>query len=103
RISSIIDDAHNTWVEAASATDFVEGYPGEPNTAVRLGIWYCIGAAAVTNITATMTQTVDSMAISVLEASGVTNVDPVDLADADHDNDDIDVQAGRTTSFANDL
>lgn len=79
RISSVIDDAHNTWVPGA--TGFAVGAPSEPETAVRVAIWFCTGAGAATKVTATATQTCDSMTIDVVKLSGVTNIAPLDEGD----------------------
>jgi uncharacterized membrane protein len=103
KISSVIDDAHNAWIEVPDGTDFVAGFPGTPESAVRLSVWYCANAAAVRQITATATETCDSMALQILEASGVTNVSTVDASISADDNDDSAIVATVTTSVANDL
>jgi hypothetical protein len=104
KISSIIDDAHNTWEE--DVTEFVVGYTGgtpEPTTSVRLSIWHCAGAKAITRVTATATQTCDSMAIQIIEASGITNVSELDISASDEDSDDVSVVAAGTTTNNEDL
>lgn len=102
-ISAVTDNAHNVWTEAV--TDFVVGYDGtspQETTAVRLSIWYCAGAAAVREITATATQTCDTMAMTILESSGVTNVSPMDSGFPTHgnDSDDLAVVVSGTNSTA---
>jgi len=78
RVSSIIDDAHNVWVEGP--TDFAHANSWDPYISGRVSIWYCINAKAVSQITVTMTQTVDALGVQFQELSGVTNVNPIDLS-----------------------
>lgn len=79
RISAVTDDAHNVW--QPGATGYSDGASGEEETAVRLAIWFCAGAKAATKVTATATQTCDSMTIDLVKISGVTNIVPLDAAE----------------------
>jgi hypothetical protein len=101
KISSIVDDAHNTWIEGV--TDFVTGYTDTPESAVRLSIWYCPGAKAITKLTATATQICDSMALRIIEATGITNVSTLDVSASDGDSDDSSIVATATTTNAADF
>ena len=68
KISSVIDDAHNIWVEAVTECGTSAG---DLYAATRISIWVCIGARAVTTVTATGTQNTDAMSINVVEATGI--------------------------------
>src|SRR5690606_41832284 len=68
RVSSVVDDAHNSWFEAGTA--FAAGPADDPYTGTRVSIWVCPHAAPRQSITVTMSQNVDSLAVRVRELFG---------------------------------
>lgn len=101
QVSSVIDDAHNVWKQGV--TVFAEAAAGEPYTSVRGAIWYCEGAKAITQLTVTMTQIVDALAIEVLEWNGITNTTVVDITASNENSSTTGLTASGTTTNANDV
>lgn len=101
QVSSIVDDANNTWVPGPTA--FATAGAGDPYTSSRVAIWYCAGAKPIRKLTVTMTEIVDSLAIDVVEASGLTNVNVVDISGSNSSASTSGLTASGTTTNASDL
>lgn len=100
RISSVVDDAHNTWIEGPTVFATASG---DPNTSVRMAIWYCPGARAIRQLTVTATEICDALGVQILEASGITNVSVLDISASNQSASAAGATASGTTANANDL
>uniref|UniRef100_UPI003F491333 hypothetical protein n=1 Tax=Pseudonocardia sp. CA-138482 TaxID=3240023 RepID=UPI003F491333 len=100
-VSSVIDDAHNHWVQGPHVG--TNGPAGNIYAGTHLEIWYCPAANPVTQVTVTASQTVDGIAVQLVEANGITNMNTLDVLASNAGTALTTITASATTANASDV